>query len=134
MKFRQLRVMPANQWVDVLFTVQAKNGAPDVFSVPPESHQRDIAAALGLPVTALEVVDADSDVRVAPLLPIPKPAATPPTERQLLQAQVITDAADNVTAMIDRVFMARSAPLTAAEKQALSDAQKNLIAKAQEAR
>lgn len=73
MKYRMLRVIASGQWLDVLFTVQAPSGQPDVFTVSPETHQAQMAAALGLPAAALEVVDADTDVRVGPRLPLPPP-------------------------------------------------------------
>lgn len=68
MKHRQLRKIDTGQWLDVLFTVDGP-----AFSIPPESHQADVAAALGVTLGSLETVDADSDVRLGPLLAIPPP-------------------------------------------------------------
>jgi len=73
MKFRQLKVIATGQWVDVLFTVQA-----DAFSVPPESHQADIARALAIVPAELEVVEGDADVRIGPLLSLPPPPGPQP--------------------------------------------------------
>ena len=73
MKYRQLRVRATGQWLDVLFIA-----AGPEFSVPAASHQADIARALGLSPDALEVVDADSDLRVGPLQAIPSPPAPRP--------------------------------------------------------
>ena len=56
MRYRRLQVIATNQWISGLFTV-----AGDEFSVPPESHQASIAAALGVSPETLRVVDADTD-------------------------------------------------------------------------
>lgn len=72
MKHRQLRRIDTGQWLDVLFTVDG-----DAFTVKVESHQADVAKALGLLPAGLEVVDADADVRVGPLLSIPPPPLAP---------------------------------------------------------
>ena len=82
MKYRQLRVISTGQWIDVLFTVQAKDGQPDVFTVPAESHQVDIARALNVPPAGLEVVDADLDIRTGALLDLPPPPPVPQTLTQ----------------------------------------------------
>ena len=131
MKYRQLRVITTGRWVNVLFTVQAKNGAPDVFSVPELSHRTDIARALGLQPTDLEVVDADTDLRVGALLAMPPPAPRQPTVAELAQAQAVSDAAAALVVEIDKAFTARGPVLTAAEKAGIKDKTVDLIARGQ---
>lgn len=128
MKYRQLRNIATGQWLDVLLTVDG-----DQFSVPELSHRTDIASAFGWPPSALEVVDADTDVRVGPMLALPLPPPRQPTAAELAQAKAVSDAADLVSAEVAKIIDARF-PLnkvTAAEKAALSDRQVNVIAKAQ---
>lgn len=72
MKYRQLRITATGEWLNVLFTEDAP-----VFSVPELSHRNDIAAALGLQPAALEVIDADTDLRVGSLLALPLPPQPP---------------------------------------------------------
>ncbi len=72
MLYRCFRKKDTGQWVNVLFTV-----AGDQFSVPAESHQGDIARALGLMPQDLETVDANSDLRTGALLELP-PSPTDP--------------------------------------------------------
>ena len=83
MKYRQLRVIATGQWVNVLFTVAGDGGSSNVFSTSELSHRTDIALALGLAPTALEVVDADTDIRVGVLLPIPPLPPIPLTSEQV---------------------------------------------------
>ena len=62
MIYRRLQVIATNQWISGLFTSNyvSKAGVAS-FSVPPESHQASIAAALGVSPETLRVVDADTD-------------------------------------------------------------------------
>ena len=103
MKYRQMRVIATGQWVDVLFTVQAKNGQPDVFSTPEISHRTDIARALGVPPAALEVVDADTDIRVGVrlVLPVPPPPAPDP---DLVAFDAAPTIADKVRVLGEKAF------------------------------
>ena len=103
MKYRQLRVIATGQWLNVLFTVQAKNGEPDIFSTPEVSHRTDIARALGMPPTVLEVVDTDTDIRVGVLLPLPVPPPSAP-DPDLVAFDAAPTIAEKVLILKDRVF------------------------------
>ena len=103
MKCRQIRVIATGQWINVLFTVQAKNGEPDVFSVPEVSHRTDIARALGIPPAALEVVDADTDIRVGVLLPLPAPPPPAP-DPDLVAFDAAPTLAEKLWVLRERVF------------------------------
>ena len=87
MRYRQIRRIDTGQWLNVLFTVDGPT-----FSVQPESHLASIAAALGVPPSALAVVDSDVDLRTGTLLSLPPPPAPPPN-----QDLVDFDAGDAVT-------------------------------------
>lgn len=89
--FRQVRVIATGQWVDVLFTAQGKPGQPDAFSISPESHQAAIARAINLLPTALEVLDADSDLRTGVMLSVPPDTRLPLTRRQILLEKLQTN-------------------------------------------
>ena len=81
MIYRSLKVVATGQWINVLFTVVG-----DTFSVKPTSHRADIARALGMPRTSLEVVDAAADPRTGALLEMPPPPGPAPTRTQALLA------------------------------------------------
>ena len=104
MKCRQIRVIATGQWLNVLFTVQAKNGEPDIFSTPEVSHRTDIARVLGLPPTALEVVDADADIRVGVLLPLPVPPPPAP-DPDLAAFDAAPTLADKVRVLGEKAFL-----------------------------
>ena len=88
----------------MLFTVQAKNGAPDVFSTPEISHRTDIARALGMSPAALEVVDADTDIRVGVLLPLPVPPPPAP-DPDLAAFDAAPTLADKVRVLGEKAFL-----------------------------
>lgn len=83
MRYRNLRKVDTGQWIDVLFTSDGPG-----FAVKPESHQADIATALGLLVTSLEVVDDDVDRRVAPLLSLPPPPEPQPDASSIRRSRI----------------------------------------------
>ena len=72
MLYRSVRRTGTGQWVNVLFTVDG-----NAFSVKATDHRADIAEALGVPRTLLEVVDGDSDPRTGVLLEMPLPPEVP---------------------------------------------------------
>ncbi|MQG33906.1 MAG: hypothetical protein FI717_06345 [SAR202 cluster bacterium] len=71
MLYRNIREIATGQWVDVLFTTEAEQ-----FDVKAISHRADIAAALGVGRTTLEVMDSSSDQRTRVLLEMPSPVET----------------------------------------------------------
>lgn len=83
MKYRQYKVTATSQWLNVLFTVDGPQ-----FSVPEASHRADIAKALGLSPADLEVVDADSDLRVGLLLDLPPKPPRQPTAADIRWSRI----------------------------------------------
>jgi hypothetical protein len=114
MKYRQIRVIATGQWVEALFTVQAKPGEPDIFSVALESHQADIAKALGVAPAELEVVDADRDLRSGVLLPLPRtaPPPDPTAPRRQRVAELIAIPRSDWTAAQQRELLQLTAQAT----------------------
>lgn len=83
MRYRAFQVISSGQFTNALMSV-----AGDEFSVPAESHQNDIAVALGVPVSDLRVVEGDQDPRGAgPYLSLPvAPPGPEEIRRERLQA------------------------------------------------
>ena len=78
MQYRRIQVIATGQWITGLLTV-----AGDAFSVPPETHQANIAEALGVLPETLRVVDGDTDPGSGTKLSLPD---TPLTRQQELMA------------------------------------------------
>ena len=112
MRFRSVKRIDTGQWVNVLFTVDG-----DEFSVKPTSHRADIAKALGVLRTSLEVVDADADPRTGVLLEMPQPPDPGPTPEELAQDAAATD----LVGEIDIMLTAQRPGLNDGEKARLND-------------
>ncbi len=112
MRFRSVKRIDTGQWVNVLFTVDG-----DEFSVKPTSHRADIAKALGVLRTSLEVVDADADPRTGVLLEMPQPPDPGPTPEELAQDAAATD----LVGEMDILFAARLRGLDDMEKARLKE-------------
>lgn len=85
MLFRGFRVIDTGQWINALFSVDG-----DEFSVQATSHRDDIAGALGVTPTSLEVVDSAADPRTGTLLEVPIASHVKSADEQAFEAS--TDA------------------------------------------
>ena len=118
MLYRTLRKVDTGQWLNVLFTT-----AGDSFSIPPATHQHEIAAAFGLPDASFHVIDNPTDPRSGALLALPSPPIVPTLLEQLgLLAQPMLD---QIEAIINARNLAQ--PITVSEKLALKQKLLHLI-------
>lgn len=80
-------IKKGNQWIDVLFTTSG-----EAFDIQEISHRIDIAKALAIAETDLQVVEATSDIRdISPRISLPAPIAEVDLKEQFKNATTTTE-------------------------------------------